>query len=109
MALGIWRNIGHMTTDTLKHLPFDIEDYMELPGRQLPLELVDLVADGLVRMYENPDYRKWYCGVVYEFGLTKVNDWIKHAKDGNEPGKLFTRYVNGARNLPGKKEKPNES
>lgn len=86
-----------MVIEAFKHLPNDIEYYYDLPGRKLPLEVVDTFADAFVAYFENPDYRKWYCGVIYEFGLKKVNEWFEKSRTGEYPGKLFTKYVNSAR------------
>ncbi len=95
-----------MRTEYQEQLTNDIADNMDTPGRELPLELVDALADGLVRRYQNPEYRKWYCGVIYEFGISRINVWLEKASTGDEPGKLFTRYVNSARKLPKNKGKP---
>jgi hypothetical protein len=60
---------------------------------ELPIDAVDQLADELVREYGNPLYRKWYCGVIYEYGFSQVNEWRKRASEGDEPGKLFSKYV----------------
>ena len=57
---------------------------------------VDDIANELVKEYNNPDYRKWYCGVIKKFGVARVNEWQDRAKSGKYPGRLFTSYVNEA-------------
>jgi len=63
----------------------------------LPIASVDKIADELATEYANQDYRRWYCGVIYEFGFSKVNEWRRRASKGREPAKLFSRYVRDAR------------
>lgn len=81
-----------------KHLPFANSASTERskPNKP-PLAVVDSVVDGLVKEYDNPKFRQWYCGVVYEFGLDKVEEWRKRACEGNSPAKLFSSYVKQAR------------
>jgi hypothetical protein len=76
-----------------------------LPLIQIPIEQVDDLADELVEEYSNPDYRKWYCGIIYEFGVERVKKWRHRASTGNSPGSLFSTYVTQARGTAG----PNES
>jgi hypothetical protein len=60
---------------------------------------VDSLADLLVEAYDNSQYRRWYCKIIYEFGIPQVQEWFRRAKEGKEPAKLFTAYVNQARAL----------
>lgn len=78
------------------HLVADISGN-KLPVKQLPIDAVDRIADSLVSEYVNPEWRKWYCGVIYEFGPAQVEEWRKRADDGKVPAKLFTTYVTQAR------------
>lgn len=64
---------------------------------QLPIDAVDKLADELVAEYQNDDFRRWYCGVIYDFGFSKVIEWRKRAAEGSEPAKLFSKYVRDAR------------
>jgi hypothetical protein len=65
--------------------------------KKLPVAAVDKVADELVAEYNNQVYRRWYCGVIYEFGFSKVHEWRRCASEGREPAKLFSKYVKDAR------------
>jgi hypothetical protein len=67
------------------------------PIKQLPIGVVDELADELVGEFNNPSFRQWYCGVIYQYGLQKVAEWRRRAADGNEPAKLFSKYVRDAR------------
>ena len=51
---------------------------------------VDAVADELVVIYSNPDYRGWYCKVVYELGSSKTQELVKRASTGKQPERLFS-------------------
>jgi hypothetical protein len=64
--------------------------------KQPPIGQVDELADKLVADYDNPSYRRWYCGVINKFGVSKVYEWHRRAQEGDAPGKLFTAYVNQA-------------
>jgi len=64
--------------------------------KQPPIGQVDEMADKLVTDFDNPGYRRWYCGVINKFGVAKVYEWHRRAQEGNNPGKLFTTYVNQA-------------
>jgi hypothetical protein len=63
------------------------------PIKQPPIEQVDELADKLVLAYKNPDYRRWYCGVINKFGVSKVLEWHRRSLEGKLPGRLFTVYV----------------
>jgi hypothetical protein len=65
--------------------------------KQLPIEAVDNLADELVEEYDNPQFRRWYCGVVNDFGFTQVYEWRRRAAEGKMPAKLFSKYVKDAR------------
>ena len=67
----------------------------------LAIAVVDRIADELVKEYNNQGFRRWYCGVIQEFGFTKVNEWQRRSKEGREPGKLFSMYVKDARKYSG--------
>lgn len=68
------------------------------PVKQIPIDMVDDLADELVAEYSNPDYRRWYCSAIYDFGLEQVNKWRQRAATtADSPAKLFTYYVNQAR------------
>jgi len=68
------------------------------PVKQIPIDVVDDLADELVAEYSNPDYRRWYCSAIYDFGLEQVNKWRQRAATtADSPAKLFTYYVNQAR------------
>jgi hypothetical protein len=65
--------------------------------KQLPIEVVDELACELAREYRNDVFLKWYCGIIYQFGLATVHEWRTRAAEGNEPAKLFSKYVRDAR------------
>lgn len=65
--------------------------------KQLPIERVDSLADELAADYDNPGFRVWYCGVIYEFGFKQVAEWRRKAASGRTPGGLFGYYVKQAR------------
>lgn len=58
---------------------------------------VDRLADELVNEYNNPNFRRWYCGVIYEFGTSTVIEWRSRARTGRVPARLFSKYVSEAR------------
>ena len=67
------------------------------PIKQLPIGQVDELADSLAAEYHNPDFRRWYCGVIYQFGVPKVEEWRGRAREAREPAKIFSKYVADAR------------
>jgi hypothetical protein len=96
------------------HLPIDnlpIGNQAEGNSRkveklELPIGAVDKVRDELVSEYRNPDFKAWYCGVIYEFGFEKVEEWRRRASEGKEPAKLFSMYVKHARTYHSLNQKP---
>lgn len=72
-------------------------DSRQLPIRQLPIEEVDNLADKLAADFDNPLWRKWYCGVINEFGVERVEYWYARSMSANAPGRLFSHYVKQAR------------
>ncbi len=63
----------------------------------MPIEVVDELANELALEYDNEGYRRWYCGIIYEFGLATIHEWRIRAAEGNQPAKLFSKYVKDAR------------
>ena len=80
------------------HLPIDSRlSKVETEKHDKPaLAIVDSVADGLVKEYDNPEFRRWYCSVIYKFGLDKVEEWRRRASEGKNPARLFSTYVKQA-------------
>lgn len=64
--------------------------------RRIPVEQVDELADSLVAEYRNTDWRGWYCGVINKYGVGRVQEWRRRASEGDNPGRLFSTYVNQA-------------
>ena len=62
-------------------------------NKQLPITAVDKLADELVLEYQNPDFKRWYCSLIYKYGPSKVDEWRVRASEGNEPAKLFSKYA----------------
>lgn len=88
-------DLGTGTKISFNHLP--IGNRLSKPKYQLPIGVVDTLASELANEYNNQAYRKWYCGILYEFGPAQVEEWRKRAAEGNEPAKLFSKYVRDAR------------
>ncbi len=76
-------------------LPNASSNKIELINK-VSLEEVDRLADVLVLLYKNPDYKKWYCKAIYKYGAQQIRDWIARSSDGKYPERLFTTYVNQA-------------
>ena len=62
----------------------------------LPIEAVDQFADILVTEYDNPQFRRWYCKIIYTFGPAQVDEWQARASNSGNPGKLFSKYASEA-------------
>jgi hypothetical protein len=84
----------------MSNLGIDLTSFKHLPignstdtKKELPIDAVDKMADELVSEYSNPDYRAWYCGVIYEFGFAKIEEWRNRAREGDYPAKLFSPKV----------------
>lgn len=86
-------------------LPIDSSSNTSI--KQLSIGVVDKLADELVTEYDNQRFRRWYCGVVYQFGLPKVMEWRRRASEGKQPAKLFSHYVAQARLYKYKRESEN--
>jgi hypothetical protein len=85
--------------DLLPELPDDNSG--ESFFKQPPIDAVDRIADALVSEYHNPEWRRWYCAVIYEFGPVRVYEWQQRAREGKWPAKLFSKYVKEARTYRG--------
>lgn len=62
-------------------------------GKDLPASLVDNLAEKLAKKFNNKQFIPWYCGAIYDLGLTKIDDLEKKVKDGKDPARLFSFYV----------------
>jgi len=78
-------------------------DSAKVAKRRLPIDAVDKLADEIVSEYNNSDFRKWYCGVINDFGFSKVNEWQARSREGKEPSRLFSRFVKDARQYKDKR------
>jgi hypothetical protein len=59
---------------------------------------VSVYAYDLAYTFDNLKFHRWYCGVVYQFGIDQVEAWREKALKGDNPGRLFSTLVKGARN-----------
>lgn len=57
---------------------------------QLSIALVDGEVARLMEKYRNPEFKKWYCKIVYTLGIPKVSELERRASEGKEPAKLFS-------------------
>ncbi len=64
--------------------------------QRLPVEFVDDLADELIAEYANPEFRAWYCKIIYTFGPVQIREWQGRAKDASNPGKLFSTLASQA-------------
>lgn len=71
---------------------------------ELPIDAVDQMADILIKEYDNSLYRRWYCGVIYDYGFAQVEEWRNRASEGREPAKLFSKYVKEARTYKSRRD-----
>ncbi len=64
---------------------------------------VDILANELVVEYSNPNYRRWYCQAIYNYGVPQVLDWRKRAAEGDVPARLFSKFVKEANDRRGRR------
>lgn len=88
-----------MTTDLKSLLNPQLRnvDSAKVVKRRLSIDAVDKLADEIVFEYNNSGFRKWYCGVINDFGFSKVNEWRIRSREGKEPSRLFSKFVKDAR------------
>lgn len=67
---------------------------------------VDILADELVEEYSNPNYRRWYCQAIYNYGIPQVLEWRKRATEGDVPARLFSKFVKEANDRRGQRTTP---
>lgn len=53
----------------------------------------DRIAAELVNEYRNPDFRKWYCKLVYELGPHRIEELRGRVRDAKDPAKLFSKLA----------------
>lgn len=90
-------------------MAYDIKDLINshLPDGELPnfkhlkIDFVDSIADELVKEYDGAKYRRWYCGIVYEYGPAQVQEWRVRAREGKYPAKLFSKYAANKKHIDG--------
>jgi len=62
----------------------------------LSVALVDVLADELVEAYSNPQFRPWYCKLIYTFGPSQIKEWQGRVSDSDNPAKLFSKLASQA-------------
>ena len=68
-------------------------------------EQVEELANKLCSDFGNPKYFRWYCSVIYEFGIPYVEQLQARVSDAQYPGKLFSKLVHDRRNTQSNAEK----
>lgn len=63
------------------------------------LEEVDTLAEELATEYNNHNFLKWYCSLIYDFGIDRVKRWQAKSKSADSPGLVFASYVKQAKSL----------
>ena len=58
-----------------------------------------MYAYDLAYAFDNLKFHRWYCGVIYEFGIDVVEAWREKALAGETPGRLFSALVKAERSL----------
>lgn len=58
---------------------------------------VEELANKLSADFGNPKYFRWYCSVIYEFGIPYVEQLQARVSDAKYPGKLFSKIVHDRR------------
>ena len=57
---------------------------------------VDALADEVVAAYNTPSHRRWYCQLCYKLGTQGVRVLMDRAKEGRQPGRLFSTLAKKA-------------
>lgn len=65
----------------------------QIANRKPAISEVDALADELIKQFNNPDYRPWYCRVIYELGITEVYELMNRVRDAKNPGTLFSKIA----------------
>ena len=61
--------------------------------QRLSVVFVDELADELVKAYSNPQFRAWYCKLIYTFGPVRIKEWQGRVSDSDNPAKLFSKLA----------------
>ena len=77
-----------------KLLENQIEDENENWKNILDFRFVDEFVDGLVRRYKNPEFRRWYCKLVYNIGPYRINEIQGRVQGAKDEAKLFSKLAN---------------
>lgn len=82
-----------MNSET-KSLENQIENENENWKDTLDFRFVDELVDDLVKRYKNPEFRKWYCKLVYNIGPSRVNEIQGRVQGAQDEAKLFSKLAN---------------
>jgi len=64
--------------------------------REVSIAQVDVKADELVAAYANPNFKSWYCMVIYELGVERTEAIQERASRGRFPARLFSKLAKEA-------------
>lgn len=62
-------------------------------------EQVEELANKLSNDFGNPKYFRWYCSVIYEFGIPYTEQLRARVSDAQYPGKLFSKLIQDRRRV----------
>lgn len=60
---------------------------------------VDDLAHDLSAKFNNTQFLRWYCGVIYDFGVSRTKELAGRTDGVNYPGKLFSTLVSDERSI----------
>lgn len=70
-----------------------VNSFKDKKTKPVPVDVVDQLGDDLVREFNNPQFRSWYCKAIMELGPSKIHELRTRAKDGSNPAKYFSLLV----------------
>lgn len=68
-------------------------------------EQVEELANKLCVDFGNPKYFRWYCSVIYEFGVPYIEQLCARVSDAKYPGRLFSKLIQDRRRTQSNSEK----
>ncbi len=66
-------------------------------GSGMLASAVDQLAQEIADEFKNEDFKPWYCGAVYDLGVSRIHELRKKVEGAKNPAKLFSFYVNQER------------
>ncbi len=93
MTLNSNRLINNINREGINMAPSN-NDTNQDHKRKISLIEVEMMADKLCLMLNNPGFKEWYCKAIHTLGADRIDELLGRTEGSKYAGKLFSTLAN---------------